>query len=999
MGRSQDLLDAARTGNISVVGKILEHYAKKGGPLSSFRRSPSLNAQDMNGYTPLHHACLNGHEEIVRLLLSHDAATDVPDIRGSTPLYLASWADKPDIVRMLLMHPRRPANPNAQNSQNETPLHCAAEHGHNAVVAILLSYGADPTIRNNSFQTALDLASQFGRLQVVQILIRTHPELIEPFRVYDEIVALENGHSPPYTITPTKHIFTHSCLHLAARNGHKKVVETLLAAGVDVNILTNSGSALHEAALCGKKSVVCTLLRAGIDLYAVDGNGRTALDVLTDYPPHVTYEIVSIIKDFCQESCRMENNSHFIPIKDVNDNTAMSRYEDESKAEQNYVMEQQQQQNNHHQHFVENRSMTMNSLDRQISIDRYTPMEPILNPKSTLPKSNRSTPETLLEYKPVYATNLLNRRLGTNTERKFPKLETNAKKVENVSNLNSTQYHCVDEYVEMTLPTGSACNTPRTPKATAMSQVQTPLPSPRRNLEYCDYANISAIMDNAQNNRRQVLRQEQEEDGADCNNNDIQPKTPTATNNNFDTNNNNNDSRRQSQDRSVHSPTPDYPPPTAFQAETTIFEFVKPPPDKSWKRKSLQLQNRNSQFYNNLKSFIWEEQMEPPEEEQFDSISSSRVSECVEEFVGDVPFAGLFKGSSLNLASDAPQETGNKNQAIEELPSGLRSPSLVKSVRPMSTKRSSMQLPTPTGNEENSLENGVASNEIKTPPAVTATAKESEFDFDASKVWDEINTIFESIGNEVSAANNETTNTTLDAISDECNYLSNTLRKKTLTIRKPAELLLISPEQEDVNPNWCHSANTLIYGYVLYDVYYLGSTVIRELHGTVSTRKSIQKLKREETPAPMEYKGQDGSLIEDINCSTRILKETNAQTRLKVGIALSHAGVRFIDTENKSTISVHDIENINCVSQDTDDLRYFAYITREKDTHYCHVFMVDSLDLATEIILTLGQAFEVAYQLSLINQEESLANNTTEELTTVEEENKRISYCDIVDNI
>lgn len=89
---------------------------------------------------------------------------------------------------------------------------------------------------------------------------------------------------------------------------------------------------------------------------------------------------------------------------------------------------------------------------------------------------------------------------------------------ENVSNLNSTQYHCVDEYVEMSLPTGSACNTPRTPKATAMSQVQTPLPSPRRNLEYCDYANISAIMDNAQNNRRQVLRQEQEEDGADCNN-------------------------------------------------------------------------------------------------------------------------------------------------------------------------------------------------------------------------------------------------------------------------------------------------------------------------------------------------------------------------------------------------------------------------------------------------------------------------------------------------
>ncbi|XP_073815240.1 uncharacterized protein isoform X4 [Musca autumnalis] len=367
MGRSQDLLDAARTGNINVVGKILEHFAKKG-PLSSFRRSPSINAQDMNGYTPLHHACLNGHEEIVRLLLAYDAATDIPDIRGSTPLYLASWANKADIVKMLLMHPLRPANPNAQNSQNETPLHCAAEHGHSAVVAILLAYGADPTIRNNSFQTALDLASQFGRLQVVQLLIRTHPEHIEPFRVYDEMVALENGHSPPYTITPTKHIYTHSCLHLAARNGHKKVVETLLAAGVDVNILTNSGSALHEAALCGKKSVVCTLLRAGIDPYAVDGNGRTALDILVDYPPHVTYEIVSIIKDFCQESSKMENKTHFMPIKDVNDNTTISNYQDdESKVEQNRFVEQHQQQhqqqNRHYQPTTEDHhAMTMNVM-------------------------------------------------------------------------------------------------------------------------------------------------------------------------------------------------------------------------------------------------------------------------------------------------------------------------------------------------------------------------------------------------------------------------------------------------------------------------------------------------------------------------------------------------------------------------------------------------------------------------------------------------------------
>ncbi|UYV76381.1 ANKS1A [Cordylochernes scorpioides] len=49
------------------------------------------------------------------------------------------------------------------------------------------------------------------------------------------------------------------------------------------------------------------------------------------------------------------------------------------------------------------------------------------------------------------------------------------------------------------------------------------------------------------------------------------------------------------------------------------------------------------------------------------------------------------------------------------------------------------------------------------------------------------------------------------------------------------------------------------------------------------------------------------------------------------------------------------------------DLNHFAYITKEHQTnnHYCHVFCALTRELATEIILTLGQAFEVAYQLAL----------------------------------
>lgn len=78
------------------------------------RRGPGANIQDSSGYSPLHHASLNGHTECVRLLLMHDANANLPDSRGSSPLHLAAWAGHQDIVKLLLTHANRPANPNLQ---------------------------------------------------------------------------------------------------------------------------------------------------------------------------------------------------------------------------------------------------------------------------------------------------------------------------------------------------------------------------------------------------------------------------------------------------------------------------------------------------------------------------------------------------------------------------------------------------------------------------------------------------------------------------------------------------------------------------------------------------------------------------------------------------------------------------------------------------------------------------------------------------------------------
>lgn len=228
--------------------------------------------------------------KIVGLLLNFDANPNLPDNRGSTPLHLAAWGGYNDIVSLLLANPHRPANPNAQTVDKDTPLHCAAQHGYTQVLLALLAHGANADVRNEKHESPLDLAAQYGRLQAVQLLIRANPELIIPFKFECTL--------------------SHSPLHLASRNGHRDVVEVLLAAGVCINLLTPNGSALHEAALCGKERVVKLLLAHGIDVDARDADGRTALNLLQEFPPNVTKNIVSIINKY--------SNRHYASYSDDN---------------------------------------------------------------------------------------------------------------------------------------------------------------------------------------------------------------------------------------------------------------------------------------------------------------------------------------------------------------------------------------------------------------------------------------------------------------------------------------------------------------------------------------------------------------------------------------------------------------------------------------------------------------------------------------------------------
>ena len=76
-------------------------------------------------------------------------------------------------------------------------------------------------------------------------------------------------------------------LFLAAQNGHHKVVEILVAAEVDLNLVRGDGAtALLVAAQCGHHEVVKILVKAGADLNLTLKDGATAFFLAAKYGHH-----------------------------------------------------------------------------------------------------------------------------------------------------------------------------------------------------------------------------------------------------------------------------------------------------------------------------------------------------------------------------------------------------------------------------------------------------------------------------------------------------------------------------------------------------------------------------------------------------------------------------------------------------------------------------------------------------------------------------------------
>jgi len=127
-----------------------------------------INKQDHKGNTALHWAAVQGHSDLVQLLIDNNVFVNAQNFNGETALILAASCGFDSVVSVLL---ENGANPNIANLDGATAVHLAAAAGKLTSLELLVRFGAFVNCQDDCGDTPLHYAIREGQLKVVEQLV------------------------------------------------------------------------------------------------------------------------------------------------------------------------------------------------------------------------------------------------------------------------------------------------------------------------------------------------------------------------------------------------------------------------------------------------------------------------------------------------------------------------------------------------------------------------------------------------------------------------------------------------------------------------------------------------------------------------------------------------------------------------------------------------------------------------------------------------------------